>query len=492
MDDRSITFVERPPSDFPGDWAPGYTPRKPPRVVPEKQPFEWARAFAEDVFPHKDRPAIARYKSQWWRWEGRCWRVISNEAVESAAWQWCATTSVVNEKTGIADLMRPAQKDVRELVAATSARHFISDDAEMPSLLGPLDIDPDKALACANGILDLRNRRIDRPSPLLFTCAATAIEFLPRADSPIRWLRFLRDVWGNDEESKSLLQEFVGLCMTSDLSFQKILLLVGPRRSGKSTINRIIEALVGTESFHGGSFSSLESNFGMQPLIGKLVASFPDVRVGDRSNSAMIVERLLNISGEDRQPIDRKGISVWSGRLRCRIVLGSNEFPNLRDQSGALNGRLLILKMTRSFYGEEDRDLARDLLAEAPGIMNWALDGLERLYQRGYFVQPRSSADFMDEMGRLSSPMKAFVDDMVEQDPHAFVPCDQVYARWKMWCVDMGLKPTADSVFGRDLRSVIPGIRNDKKMVLGTRSRHYLGLRLKHDRDHTKLPTMCP
>ena len=316
-------------------------------------------------------------------------------------------------------------------------------------------------------------------SPLLFATAGTDVEYLPFAETPVRWLKFLDDIWADDWQSKALLQEFIGLCLTHDTTFQKILLVVGPKRSGKGTVTRVIEKLVGKTSFYAGSFASLEGNFGLQPVIGKTVCCFPDVRIGGKSNPAMIIEKLLSISGEDPQTVDRKNIAAWTGRLRCRVIVQSNEYPDLRDQSGALAGRFLTLKMTRSFYGEEDLDLGKDLLAEAPGILRWALAGLTRLYARGHFVHPRSSADLIKEMGRLNSPVQAFIEDSVVKDPSSSIPCDLLYRRWQDWCLEHGLKATSDNVFGRDLRSVIPDVRNDKRMVVGIRSRHYIGLQLK-------------
>ena len=58
-----------------------------------------------------------------------------------------------------------------------------------------------------------------------------------------------------------------------------------------------------------------KKKFGLAPLIGKPLAFITDARLGSRSNQAAITERLLSISGEDAQTIDRKHIDAWTGRL---------------------------------------------------------------------------------------------------------------------------------------------------------------------------------
>jgi putative DNA primase/helicase len=61
----------------------------------------------------------------------------------------------------------------------------------------------------------------------------------------------------------------------------------------------------------------------------------------------------------------------------------TNELPRFSDSSGALAGRFVILRMTESFYGKEDTGLTQRLLAELPGILNWAIEGWHRLRERG-------------------------------------------------------------------------------------------------------------
>ncbi len=103
------------------------------------------------------------------------------------------------------------------------------------------------------------------------------------------------------------------------------------------------------------------------------------------------VERLLSISGEDTLTIDRKYRDPWTGRLPTRFMILTNELPRFTDSSGALASRFVISILTTSFYGRENPKLTDELLAEAPAIFNWALEGLDRLRDRGHFVTPTSA-----------------------------------------------------------------------------------------------------
>ena len=104
----------------------------------------------------------------------------------------------------------------------------------------------------------------------------------------------------------------------------------------------------------------------------------------------MVVERFLSVSGEDSLTIDRKYREPWTDRLPTRFVVLTNELPRLTDSSGALASRFIVFVLRRSFYGSENPKLTDELLSEAPAILNWALEGLDRLNERGHFLNPES------------------------------------------------------------------------------------------------------
>jgi putative DNA primase/helicase len=178
-----------------------------------------------------------------------------------------------------------------------------------------------------------------------------------------------------------------------------MLLVVGPKRAGKGTIARVLTALVGQVNVAGPTLSSLASNFGLSQLVDKPVAIISDARFSGRSaEQAVIVERLLSISGEDTLTLDRKNREHLTVKLPCRFTILTNELPRLTDASAALPSRLLVLQLTRSWYGQEDTELAQRLLQERGGIFLWAVGGLRRLRQRGRFFQPTSGQETANRM----------------------------------------------------------------------------------------------
>jgi len=318
------------------------------------------------------------------------------------------------------------------------------------------------------------------PTPRFFNAFSLDYDFDPDAPAPQEWLAFLDQVWEADAESVSCLQEWFGYLLTADTRQQKILMMVGPKRSGRGTIARVLKALAGSSTVVNPTLGTLARPFGLAALIGKPIAVFPDARLSNRPDNAAIVECLLSISGEDDQTIDRKHLPAWTGKLPTRFVLISNELPRLKDVSGALAGRLIILRFTRSFYGQEDIGLFDRLRPELPGILRWAITGWERLNRRGRFVQPRSARELVATMDELASPIAAFLSDRCLIEPDGICSVASIYESWRSWCHEHGRDAVGDGhSFGRDLHAAIPGLTTVRPRTPSGRIRQYLGIRLR-------------
>ena len=315
-------------------------------------------------------------------------------------------------------------------------------------------------LPCQSGLLHLPTMNLLDPTPEFFVTNALDYDPDPQATMPETWLRFLEQLWGDDLESSELLQEWFGYNLLADTRLQKMLLIVGPRRSGKGTLGRVLTHLVGAANVAGPTTSSLAGAFGLQPLIGKSVAIVSDARFHGE-NILTVVERLLCISGEDTLTIDRKHLPSVTLKLPTRFTFFTNELPRLSDVSNALAGRFLVLRLTRSFYGQENPRLSQELRAEIPGILNWAIAGWRRLWERGHFLQPVSALDAVQDLENLSSPVGAFVRERCVVGPDQRVWIDDLYRVWQDWCLREGRNiVTTKQTFGRDLAAVVPALRS--------------------------------
>jgi len=444
-------------------------------VLDPKQPYVNARQFRSSTALF-GLPTIHRHNSQFFEYSGKCHKPIADELIEGRVWTFLNNGILAPD----AEPFKPTRSKVADTYSALKSHSQLSPDCVAPSWIdGKYDLDASEFIACKNGLLHVSTRTLYAHTPNYWDHFCVDYNFDLNAPSPEGWLVFINSIWPNDSEAIQLLQEWMGYVLSPDTSQQKILFLIGPRRSGKGTINRIINALMGNVNVCSPTLNSLAGQFGLQPLIGKRLASFNDVRLGHGADQKIITERLLTISGEDNLSVDRKHKSAWTGRLPTRIMLSSNELPRLNDASGALGSRFLILEMTNSYYGREDVGLFDRLVTELPGIFNWALEGADRLKQRGHFIEPASSAEAKEDLEDLSSMIGKFVREQCTLGPDLTISVDVLYNRWTVFCHGEGQSmASTKSTFGRDLKAAFPSTKKIRQRcaVTGLRINSYKGI----------------
>lgn len=436
-----------------------------PYVVNFKEPYPTAENFIQSEY---GADSFIHWQGDFYVWVGTGWQRTRLELIRERIYRFC-------QDAGCA----PKSFNVNQIVDAARAVAQI-DIPRAPAWLDDTGIDPDQLLACKNGLLDLTSGDLLPHTPEYFNLSWSEVEYDPDAECP-RWMAFLSEIYPDDPTAADTLQEFVGYTLTTDTSQQKAIALIGPKRSGKGTIARSVQALLGADSYCAPTLASMGKNFGLQTWIGKRAAFVADARASTRNNAQQMVERILTVTGEDTQFVDRKNKEPWEGRLNTRLWLLSNQLPATQDTGAALVSRFLLIEHSVSFYAREDTELEGRLRAELSGILNWALVGLKRMQKRGRFVQPQSGKAMIAQWERLNSPMKAFVEDMCELDPEEWVPKKQLREAYKVWCFDNDIGFTLDdSHFTNNLNSATDHrVRVTRKYVGKDRVRVFSGIRLR-------------
>jgi len=449
-----------------------------PLVLDPKDPMRIARTFVAARFVQDGIRILYYHRGAFYAWTGTHYRELTTTELRAGLYAMLerARRPAGEDKT---QPFKPTTANVSNALDALIAVTHLSDQISPPAWLdGRDDPAPAELAPCRNGLLHLPTRRLEPLTPLFFGMNAVEFDFEPDAPEPEGWIEFLDSLWPDDPEAIATLQELMGYALTTETRQQKAFLLVGPKRSGKGTIARVLKALLGAANVAGPTLSALGTNFGLAPLIGKPLAVISDARLSGRADQHVIAERLLSITGEDLLTLDRKHREAWTGTLPTRFLLLTNELPRIADSSGALASRFIVLTLSRSFYGREDHHLTARLLGELPGILNWALEGYERLRARGRFVQPASSAEAIQDLEDLGSPISAFIRERCEVGPVQSVQCDTLFAAWKVWCEAQGRDhPGTAQTFGRDLRAAVPALRVTRPRDQG-RARVYEGIGL--------------
>jgi putative DNA primase/helicase len=469
----------------------GSSPRDEPLELDPAEPLRAARLFVERHYTTNGLRTLHHHADAFYEWNGRCYRPSDPQAIRSKICAYLETALRPASK-GTLVPFQPNTASVDNVVDAIAAIINVPSPLNLPVWLVDSADRPRAAemVACANGLLHLPTSDLRSATPAFFSLNALDFEFDAAAPPPAEWLRFTDSIWDGDREATETLQEWFGYFLTSDTRQQKILLIVGPKRSGKGTIGRIATALLGQANVCAPTLASFGQNFGLAPLIGKQLAIIADARLSGRADQHAVAERLLSISGEDGITVERKFLESWTGRLTTRFLMLTNELPRIADASGALASRFIVLTLNESFFGREDHHLTDRLMTELPAILNWSIDGWRRLRDRGYFRQPASSAEAIQGLEDLGSTIGAFLRECCELGPDLSVACDELFQEWQGWCGRQGRDhPGSAQSFGRDLHAAVPGLKTVRpRLEDGGRERRYVGVALKEGRSDDVFP----
>ena len=436
-------------------------------LLPVGVPLKCAEEFLKARFVSGGVVTLRRHRGGCFAWTGTHYKPVGDETLKNELCDFLNGARVETED-GTWAPFNPTPSKINQIFEMVKLGTLVDADAVKLGVLREVDKNPPfwmkdlglpaHLMACRNGLLDYETGEIHPHSAEFFNVNALPYDYDPDAPKPERWHQFLLELWPDDKQARLCLQEIFGLLLTADTSYQKIFMVVGPMRSGKGTIGQVATAMLGADNVSSPTMASLGTQFGLGPLIYTRLAIVPDARLGS-AEARKAIEHLLSVSGEDSLTIDRKYQDHWTGKLSARFLMLTNELPRFADASRALTSRFVILTLQESYYGREELDLKEKLQLELPGILNWALRGLDRLQARGYFRVPQSSLDAMQQMHDLSSPVSAFVRDRSELGPDLRIEKAKLFDQWKLWCETAGEKAGSASMFGRNLRAAFPQVR---------------------------------
>lgn len=343
---------------------------------------------------------------------------------------------------------------------ATEAIHYIEtatwiDDREA--------VNPeDGMLNVKNGLLDWRTGTLHPHTPERLSTIQLPVEYNPEAKCPAIE-QFLHDVLP-DEEAVLLLLEFVGYCLVPTTKYEKAMMFTGTGSNGKSTLIRLITALLGEENTTSIPLQELaESRWKRADLEGKLLNAFADI-----SHKALESSSLFKaiVSG-DTIDAERKHRDPFYFRPFAKLLFSANELPGSRDVTHAYFRRWLIVPFLKRFDhdGTADEDLIKRLTQpeELSGFLNLALDGLRRLEQQGHFTESPAAKKALEAYRLEADSVAGFLDEECVVSELARVTKAQLYEAYVQWCEEAGLKPLSKKRFGKRLLELVPSVTDDSR-----------------------------
>lgn len=379
-----------------------------------------------------------------------------------------------------------AESEIQRWLVETEGDHYhphhltaLTQIIQAKTFEDSLEEPPPNYLCFENGVLDLDHPEegLRQHSPRFFFRNMIRAEYNPEA-RPFKFLEWLEEVLPGEEERK-FAQELVGYCFLRAYPIHKVFFLVGSGRNGKSTFLRTIIDLIGDRSCSSVPIERLGERFQNTNLIGKLV----NISSEPKSSLTLMTEPVKQATGEDLISGEIKGKQKQIlFKNYAKIIVNGNKLTPVKDESVAWWERVEVLEFPNEFVGDkqipqiEKRWLSDPV--ERSGIVNWALEGLKRLFERNGFTKSGAMQNVVENYRRWSQPVKYFVEKYCKIGLNEWVTKEELYEAYKKVAEEDELEVLDAQTFALEIRKV-PRVQVVQKRIGSKKERIWKGISLK-------------
>ena len=305
-------------------------------------------------------------------------------------------------------------------------------------------------------------------------------------DTTLAWLRRATTQTDADTDSPEAhhraawLMSCIGHVLCERPEDEAMWVLTGAGRRGKGTFLRLVKAVTGGSSHEVTSPSELADRFAMSHLETARVLAItdaPKVDLKDR-DTAKGVGRIKAIAGGDQVRSERKNGDARSVRLRCIVLVASNDVPAWATSAGDLDawiGRMRVTDWCGPMPSPKERipEFWRHLVA-ADGLENIARCAVDcyRAVLRRELPEPAEWAELRKTiLVSAIDPLERWASECLTRSATTFTPTADLAESCRRWAEhhDIAIIDEAGGGLvsvrsvGKAVRAKFPVLRSERK-----------------------------
>jgi putative DNA primase/helicase len=248
------------------------------------------------------------------------------------------------------------------------------------------------------------------------------------------WLKFLDTITGHSFELSMYLQRCAGYSLTGDTSEHALFLLYGTGANGKSTFLEVLRFVLGDYA-QSADFQSLMVSQGQSVRndLAKLNGARFVTATESEDGKRMAENVVKQLTGGDTITTRFLYQDYFEFEPQFKLWLGTNHKPVIRGQDVGIWRRIRLIPFTVSIpLDQQDHDLKRKLKLEAPGILNWAIEGLGQWRAKG-LQEPAAVSDATKEYQANQDVIGHFLDTRCVEEDGVKSSARSLYTAYKEW-----------------------------------------------------------
>lgn len=314
-----------------------------------------------------------------------------------------------------------------------------------------------------NGIYDIMNDELLKFTPDIIVTNKINHDYVPSAENELLE-NTLNKIACNDPSIRALLEEMAGYCMFRRNELRKAFILVGDKKNGKSTYLDLITHMLGEENISALDLADLGAQFKTAEIVGKLANIGDDI--GDEFIKNPAIFKKV-VSG-DRITVERKGVDPFQFNNYAKLLFSANNIPRIKDKSGAVLDRLIIVPFNATFdKNTDDYDpfikykLRKPEVIEA--LIQLALDGLTRVLENQAFTTNAAIQKELEEYEENNNPIVLFFKEVgaVGILNETTSGC---YRSYKEFCIANSFTPMSQIEFSKTVKKTFECDTEERKI----------------------------
>ena len=261
-------------------------------------------------------------------------------------------------------------------------------------------------------------------------------------------------VFGNcDRNIRLLLEECIGYCFYRRNELGKAFILTGDKSNGKSTFLDCMKAMLGEQNISALDLKELGDRFSTAMMFGKLANIGDDI--GDDFLQGSQVSIFKKVVTGNRIKAERKGQDPFEFNPFIKLLFSANDIPRMKDKTGAVLRRLVIIPFNATFSKESDdydpyikyKLIEQDCMEY---FIRVGVEGLQRVIINQGFTQSEKVQNQLNEYEEENNPIIAFIADC-GVDAIENEPTNEVYKRYQVFCAENSMQPMSNIVFSKQI-----------------------------------------
>tara|TARA_B100000315_G_scaffold73188_1_gene66790 strand:- start:353 stop:1843 length:1491 start_codon:yes stop_codon:yes gene_type:complete len=350
----------------------------------------------------------------WYQWTGTYWYHdlkaggfdTTRKGIRTAIDRMMAWVNLMRQNSGLSDEeQEKLVSDARKANSAKRSKHYISDifaliskDDDYTIAPGAFDADPN-LLGTPGGTVDLTIPDSILTDPCHYISRQTICA--PVEGKPIRWLKFLDEIFAGDQDVINFIQVLCGYALTGSTREEKLFFLYGSGANGKSKFLETLTYIWNNYATRIAPTTLLNKGFSDHPTeIAKLAGA--RLAIGSELPAGEIWDdqKLKELTGGDTVTARLMRQDFFEFKPQFTVLLAGNRIPQMKHVGEAERRRFVLIPFNVTIPSEKrDPKLGEKLEKEAGQILTWCIKGAGMYYNSGLKIPSsilNASQDYLD------------------------------------------------------------------------------------------------